>query len=531
MHKCSSPPGTIDFTPSLFLNNAYYNTIIKSRGWATTNSPVTPITTQYRQMNTHFAGEEDLLQLLHNNRDPTAGRPCRGTFDMSEEEKYPKARTGFPTGPLQQYEHKAGITFPAPPMRDAGPISSGQLTPKIVSQAGYRLAVPSMLLGEAARVGHSPQKREFGRERNGSALTSRLPLFERPSTPIQEPPLNFDVRIERTPELRLGPKLVVHDTPSNFTPVNFGLNMIRPSSGSMLSPLMRVPSLSPEPPTPEKRPSTPKSPKKTGKHGPSLDPVGAQPWPIQKPFSESSLSPPEKRVPSAQELICACHKPAETYKVKIVECWNPECTIGWYHYSCLDKCSKLSSRYGKWMCDVCKTARTFARGNRGTTHFKPAFSAEEIVNGMRGPGGVVYSMNPYGLQQNAYWRYSQNVEEQFNQADDELESCDGWDTSTSDTPSVAENMRQTPEKSVTHQHEVHRIIQGSSDTAESALNTTNAFGYASSTPYWLTRAYSRDPSRFTEEFIDQYYDEQGYYDESYDGYYDEDLSSSYDSDY
>ncbi|KAF2641968.1 hypothetical protein P280DRAFT_289718 [Massarina eburnea CBS 473.64] len=98
---------------------------------------------------------------------------------------------------------------------------------------------------------------------------------------------------------------------------------------------------------------------------------------------------PEKRIPAAKEVICSCRTAANTYVVKIVECYNPNCRIQWYHYGCLVKNSKLSSNHGKWVCEVCRSQAEWAEWKGDGIDVNKAWIMEEREKVVKNPYGLM----------------------------------------------------------------------------------------------------------------------------------------------
>lgn len=115
-----------------------------------------------------------------------------------------------------------------------------------------------------------------------------------------------------------------------------------------------------------------------------------------------------KRVPSANDKICSCHQAARTPDVKIAQCANMDCFIGWYHYDCLEKSAKISARFGTMICQSCKTEKEFKEmgeknkfninelvANKMGANLK--WTKEEVLAALPGPGGHAGVKDPYGL--------------------------------------------------------------------------------------------------------------------------------------
>jgi hypothetical protein len=134
---------------------------------------------------------------------------------------------------------------------------------------------------------------------------------------------------------------------------------------------------------------------------PPIDPAT-----IPDTVSEQTYRAYHNRVPEATEIICICRKAARTFEVKLAQCSNKDCVIGWYHYDCLDKRFKLSCRHGTLLCQHCKNETHFkeqdAKNGWSVKKMVEAetampFSAKEMLAAMPLPGGAYGVINPYGL--------------------------------------------------------------------------------------------------------------------------------------
>lgn len=158
----------------------------------------------------------------------------------------------------------------------------------------------------------------------------------------------------------------------------------------------------------------PKSPTKTAAPQPQLTPFFAKRDLSNVPngVSQQAHLAHTSRIPFPTDTICSCRLPALSppqynYAIRLAQCSSTSCAIAWYHYDCLDKAGKLSSRFGKFVCQHCKNlAHFFAQDEdngwsveklveqelRGTP-----IKGEDLVVLMPGLGGSGGVVKPYGL--------------------------------------------------------------------------------------------------------------------------------------
>lgn len=102
-------------------------------------------------------------------------------------------------------------------------------------------------------------------------------------------------------------------------------------------------------------------------------------------------------IPWTDQIICSCKKPARTFESRIVQCNNPECAVGWYHYTCLDRSAKISSLWGNLHCQACRQMDEWSlrAGGKMTRieDFKIPFAREDILAALMVGGET----DPYGL--------------------------------------------------------------------------------------------------------------------------------------
>ncbi|KAI1671042.1 hypothetical protein A1F97_00613 [Pyrenophora tritici-repentis] len=179
---------------------------------------------------------------------------------------------------------------------------------------------------------------------------------------------------------------------------------IRAHSNS--SPLSNVPSDLSNRTTPEQGSSPPKP---SPKPQPHLAPVFRRAPATQNPapgVSEQEYLASLTRVPNKDDIICICHKPAQTNEVRIVQCNTPDCPIGWLHYKCGDANFKRSVRWRTQVCEICKNEKHFANnlaaGGSTAPQTPPPFTGEDIIAVVvPNIGGFTASRNPYGLAGNS----------------------------------------------------------------------------------------------------------------------------------
>lgn len=126
--------------------------------------------------------------------------------------------------------------------------------------------------------------------------------------------------------------------------------------------------------------------------------------PVPARAAPGSEVTPKELYPFPTKPICSCKQPAKTKIARIVQCKNPECSIGWYHYDCLDNIrEKAFSRWGTFLCDVCKGDAYWGKKEQetGVTDFSMPFSQKEvvsaIVDNIMGTTGTSGAGDPYGL--------------------------------------------------------------------------------------------------------------------------------------
>ncbi|PVI01213.1 hypothetical protein DM02DRAFT_706238 [Periconia macrospinosa] len=257
-------------------------------------------------------------------------------------------------------------------------------------------------------------------------------------------------------------------------------------------------------------------------------------------------------MPSPTQTICTCRRPALLNDIKtksntsgvpgLSQCHNPECRISWFHYTCLDRSSKISSCHGRWICDVCKGERSwlgfqrevpkdgvkkldaedFERvvqkvkdGKKALMSWKGDWTGESMCREVDALFGGAGESDPYGLA--TMWKEVDAVKDAGVGVRGETGTGTGTETSPTPPP--------PPE------------------------SPRPAFGdLPTAAPYWISRAYSENPlvygpefvaldvARFPSEFDTLFSEEEeddgneGYYyeDEDFNGeYFYEDLNGQY----
>ncbi|KAF1980244.1 hypothetical protein BU23DRAFT_625395 [Bimuria novae-zelandiae CBS 107.79] len=122
----------------------------------------------------------------------------------------------------------------------------------------------------------------------------------------------------------------------------------------------------------------------------STAPIPARPAP-------GSDVTPKYLFPRPNQLICSCKKPAKTGTTRVVQCRNPNCFIGWYHYACLNLSEKGCARFGTLLCELCTGEQHWRKKADGTPDLSILFSKEELLQGVYGILEGVGAKDPYGL--------------------------------------------------------------------------------------------------------------------------------------
>jgi hypothetical protein len=103
---------------------------------------------------------------------------------------------------------------------------------------------------------------------------------------------------------------------------------------------------------------------------------------------------PRHMVPPAS--YCICRKPDDGSKM--VNCTEKDCKIGWYHYNCLSKSQKLSTRGSQWICEFCQIEKASNTQQEPlVVESTPQFSKQDLVDLFQIPGPSMGVVDPYGL--------------------------------------------------------------------------------------------------------------------------------------
>jgi hypothetical protein len=296
----------------------------------------------------------------------------QGTFAMSEGEKYPAAHAGFPLGPAQEYQHKPGISFKVAPMEDYGPISLGCPTKDSVYGSVYDSQIDTESSTEGDEYVYDRNKRHFGDELDRN--------------------LNMDGRVQGNYS-SLWPPADLRTTESGLEAADPDLETTEPDQTT--EPVLETTV------SPTEVEAPPQTPHNSFRHGnyrwpapkESTSPIPARPAP------GSDLTPKYLH-PHPNQLICSCKQPAKTSTVRIVQCRNTECVVGWYHYACLKGTSEKGvARFGTLLCEVCKGDKHWGKAD-GVTDLSMPFTREEVLGEIMGVIGAGGAGDLYGLGKN-----------------------------------------------------------------------------------------------------------------------------------
>ncbi|KAF1954728.1 hypothetical protein CC80DRAFT_114515 [Byssothecium circinans] len=450
----------------------------------------------------------DLLSQLHKETDPTAGLPFAGTFTKSELEKYPNAHAGFPHGRPEGRELKPDVVYRVPSMIDYGPLQADPL-PRRTSPSQVELDEADTLTWKRKVLGEV-QSNSFARAKSS-------PRGLRITTPISAP-----TTTER--DRQLSPQ------PSPATQYHMQSPTLKRSK---VLPRLTSPKFPLNPRLGPSMPTAPMRPKKRNEPPPIV--VVSLAWPTEKPPPTPRLGSggaPIKHVPAANDRICTCREPAQTNFVKIVECYNPNCKIQWYHYGCLDKTNKLSSnnrREPTWICEQCraevKLVEMFGKNNMvedwgRVTDIRSPWSAKELSSAAYYGFGGPCKQDPYGLdalvtQYSEVGRVTNDVKAPI---DTNSLVCQAEATQRTATPTTAptvQHCQRTSDSRITCRvdagafnekddiNEETGQVEPQPQPTLSTLGTLPSINLVASQPYWLSRAYSKDRMQFAEEFVSQ----------------------------
>jgi hypothetical protein len=107
------------------------------------------------------------------------------------------------------------------------------------------------------------------------------------------------------------------------------------------------------------------------------------------------LAPPiDRRVKLPSPVYCICRQ--LKIGAEMVQCRNDDCSVVWFHYKCMTKGEKLSSLWGNWTCQVCKTNKEYEEENSKVdlADFKMSLLKEEVLGACEITQGV---KDPYGM--------------------------------------------------------------------------------------------------------------------------------------
>ncbi|KAF2728599.1 hypothetical protein EJ04DRAFT_91576 [Polyplosphaeria fusca] len=301
------------------------------------------------------AGEE--LPYLHYPSDPTAGEPFLGEFDqVSIQELLGHAHINYPIGPPVPVRHKKlGVDVLMPPTMNLGLVfeKCSHKTREATKQGGI---TRKNILENAEKAGVQQQQEpdvmlssEPGN--NEGSSQAELNVVSRKELPIRKKAINASLDTPAGTIEGSNPVSVV----SNVTP-------IAASTAGQAAHTM-------------------------------TDKDGADSTRSTSSTLSSAISAIYAPAPPA--VFCYCRKPVNDSKM--VDCKSLVCPIGRFHYDCLDKSNKLSTRGKSWMCDVCKLTNKVSVNPSTDVSSKMAFSKEEIVEALSAPGPTLGVRNPYGL--------------------------------------------------------------------------------------------------------------------------------------
>ena len=342
--------------------------------------------------------------------DLVEGEPFQGTFDVPASEQYGGARGGIPVGEPVEYEYKKGISFLAPPMQDLGPLFSKETYTKrkLVKDGGIHRKTILESAVRASRVISSSQEpltpkssprngrlqfvmnSEMTLDQNvlettpvpsssnllGCVATEKkkevLPPAEkaRPSLHISDDTFSGDSATTQddTCKQTLDPGEKMTETPPHQLTKYLFLGKFKgaipPKHSSNDANSSGMPKLGQSlDPTAESEPTAltttkPSSALLPTSKGLLLPPLDHQ---LKTCTPRSSLHSAQRPLTPANPSLCFCKQPARGPEDRIVKCTNPDCTIVNYHYRCLDKSQKLSTRGRHWVCVLCRSISEYAK--------------------------------------------------------------------------------------------------------------------------------------------------------------------------
>jgi hypothetical protein len=360
--------------------------------WTSINQPCVLTTPSSNESIQSLVDQQSASSTTQYNMSLPAEVPLKGTFDMSEGEKYPAARAGFPIGPAQEYQHKPGISFEAAPMEDCGPIFSEHPTKDSASDSVYESEIDTESSTDGGVYVYDGNERRFGDELDRNR--------------------NMIGRVQGNP-FSLWPLVDPETTESDLEAADPDLETIESNTETTEpDPETTGPDLEATVSQTEVEAPVPQTPHNAFRHGdytwPALKdsklPVPARPAP-------GSDITPKDMYPLPNHLICSCEQPAKTGDVLIVQCRNTECLVRWYHYECLkDASEKGTARFGTLLCGVCKGEKYWGKAE-GVTDLSMPFTREEILGEIMDEFGAGGAGDPYGLGKNQKEEHPSEVED------------------------------------------------------------------------------------------------------------------------
>jgi hypothetical protein len=363
------------------------------------------------------------LEYLDDQMNLTTEQPLQARLNIPVFEKYRGARAGVPLGDPVEYQHKKGISFPAPPMQDLGlmfPKESLEETyierPQVYGGGVTRQAIISSSV-RASGVKASNQELEvLSPARNGfkhipqSVLdlgASLIASSTLPSTAAQDNGLQTFPATAKT-EMALLPANAVNTSPNVHIKTPALSTPLGRTETPMVLPLAEVlahmPFVKPLVSKPQMSTTVAntqcRQPKSLKIQSASEAHLLAQQRSNQAAQSQQARG----RVPIAP-ILCSCRKPSHPGD-KIVACTNTACSILRYHYRCLDKSQKLSTKGAKWVCMMCKATAMYAAkaAKQPKTDFKFPFNKKEIEAAFTFAADTA-TVNPYGFDLGKYNGY------------------------------------------------------------------------------------------------------------------------------
>jgi hypothetical protein len=376
-----------------------------------------------------MSGEEP--EYRDDHMDLAVDQPLQGTFNIPISEKYQGVRAGVPLGDPVEYQYKKGISFPAPPMQDLGPMFPQESLeePHMKRPEVYRGGVTRQaIISSAVRASgvkrsnqecdvpspasngfkHVPQSipdlkvssissSTLSSASKGNGLqtflaAAKMGMASLPANMVNTSP-NVHIKTATSSTSTSAPLGSTENPmvfPSVTTPVH--TTFVKPlNQGALVSkPQTSTTAASPQ----RRQPNSPKI------QAPSEAHLLAQ----QRSQQAAQFQQDRGRVPAAP-ILCSCRKPSRPGD-KIVTCSNTECPILTYHYRCLDKSQKLSTKGAKWVCAMCKATAMYAAkaAKQPKTDFKFPFNKQEIEDAFAFAGNKAM-VNPYGFGVGKYNGY------------------------------------------------------------------------------------------------------------------------------